>query len=121
MALPVPNHREPSDDICIELLYQDEDIKRTDELGRCLYLSNEFNHVSGRHISEDLNYKYVPKLKSDKLRIIDSDVYNDRNQNVALPKVQFAQHILDGDAGFTGINFDGFRGVFEQVNKVLIE
>jgi len=48
-ALPIPEHRKDTSDICIELYYKDDEIKRSEQSGRRLFLSHEFDPRSGKH------------------------------------------------------------------------
>ena len=46
--VPVPPHRTGEPGACIELYYTDDELRTTDEAGRRLFLSTEFNPTSGR-------------------------------------------------------------------------
>ena len=75
LAIPVPSHRQDTPNVCIELYYEDSEIKRLSPEGRRLYLSNEFDGQSGRHtVDADLNCLELNKIKANRLSIIDSRV-----------------------------------------------
>ena len=53
VALPIPEHRQSTPNICIEFYYKDEDIQRVDSNGRRLYIGTEF---SSRTVGTILNH-----------------------------------------------------------------
>jgi RNA-directed DNA polymerase len=118
LGLPIPPHRQQTPLIAIELLYSDADIRRTDEEGRRLFLSREFHQDSGRHLEEDLNYRYPPRLRTDRLLVIDDDVFDIGHRNVALPKSSFAKCVLELDKRFEGMNFSAFEPIFEDILEI---
>ena len=89
--LPKPAHRD-FDNLCIEHFYSDEDLFRVDSKGRRLYFSVEFDSTTGIH-KENTNLRCISlkKLKSGPFNIIDSDVRNEHDTNVALSKNEFAR------------------------------
>jgi RNA-directed DNA polymerase len=118
-AIPVPKHREPTiREVCIEFYYKDEEIKRPDSQGRRLFLSTEFDKRTCRHL-ENKNLS-IPSKSGSQLKIIDSDVYNEDNKNVALSKNSFAENILANVEGFNNFNFIEFTAIFEIVEKILL-
>lgn len=121
LALPVPKHREDMNDVCIELYYKDNDIVRRDENGKRLYLSREFNSMSGMHLEENnLMCKKYDKLKGE-LKILDDLVLDRVGNNVALSKDKFAENILNETAGFTNIDFSGFKSLFQRIVLIISE
>lgn len=119
-SIPVPSHRVHSPEVCIELYYRDEDITRVDTYGRRLFLSSEFHEKSGRHKSENLNCTDINKVRG-KLTVIENSVYDTNNNNVALPKNDFATYILNNEKGFTNVDFSEFRLIFETIRRIAIE
>lgn len=112
-ALPVPNHRQEDDGICIELFYTDEEIKRTDAHGRRLFLSSEFNPRSGRHRGrENLICANPGRSRGIGLVVVDGDVFDSSNQNVALPKSHFADYVLAEVENFDNFDVAAFGKVF---------
>ena len=91
--LPKPAHRD-FDNLCIEHFYSDEDLFRVDSKGRRLYFSGEFDSTTGIH-KENTNLRCISlkKLKSGPFNIIDSDVRNEHDTNVALSKNEFARAV----------------------------
>lgn len=115
-ALPIPPHRRNCKQITIELYYTDEEIKRTDEFGRRLFLSSEFEPKSGRHLQEPLNCTLRNKLGGPEVRVIDADVYDGSYANIALPKNYFAKHVLEGHANFNDFDVTAFEEVFRAIS-----
>jgi len=118
VLLPIPLHRN-FEEICIEHYYLDEDIKRVDKNGRRLFLSNEFDQNSGKHINENLIYIKRNYLQSNYPRILDSNVVNpDTGTKHALPKNDFADYIINQDERFDSINFEHFRNLFKLLDEI---
>lgn len=116
--LPIPSHRKENPNICIELLYEDDEITRKDSVGHRLFISSEFNPISGRHLKEDLNYTNQKRLEnSPHIFIIDDGVIDD-NSNVALPKSKFAEYILRNEKNFDDFDFSAFIPIFELFEEL---
>lgn len=117
-AIPIPRHRQDRDGICIELYYKDEEIKRKDNHGRRIFLSNEFSRISGRHLESDFNTD-KNKTKGEQLKIIDTDVFDKNDDNVALSKNSFADYIFQGSENFNDFDFEEFQEIFKVIDKIL--
>jgi RNA-directed DNA polymerase len=117
-AIPVPAHRVDISDICIEFYYQDKDIRRSDENGRRLYLSDEFDSKSGKHQSLNI---YTRSEKIRKMTIIDSQVYDFSGESIALSKDMFAQLIANGNPLFQNLDFSEFGKIFDVIVAILRE
>jgi RNA-directed DNA polymerase len=116
-AIPIPRHREGDRNVCIEHYYKDDEIKRQDSEGRRIFLSNEFNPKSLRHRKDgDLS---VPKLSNDQIKIIDNEVFNSENINVALPKADFASNVFEQKENFDDFDFTEFIAIFDVIRKIL--
>jgi len=122
MLLPVPSHRS-FDEICIEHYYTDEEIKTKTKKGFRIYLSNEFDKITGKHLTEEeIIYPNTSHLKASHPRIIDDNVQKlSIGKNIALPKRLFAEYISRGNGDFKKISFENFRGVFEQISQIVKE
>ena len=108
------------EEICIEHYYSDEEICQEDSNGRRLFLSHEFSKQSGRHISHsDLIATERNKIKSNQLKIIDCNVFDKEDNNIALSKNDFAEHILNARDGFNNFDFEAFHEVFQIIEKIL--
>lgn len=130
-VLPLPPHREETPSICIEHYYTDEEIKTPECINgikRRLYMGKEF-HKNGISLDEKLTCLDKNSCGEDSIKIIDggskkqvfliSD-YNNEN-NLALPKMDFAENILNKVEGFDQMNFDNFQLIFDLVKKILSE
>jgi RNA-directed DNA polymerase len=120
-ALPIPSHRMDTPFVCIELFYQDNEIKRKDKHGRRLFLNNEFDKKSGRHLGEDLNCVDRNKIRDPNLTIIDDLVFNSSNENIALSKNNFALNVLEKVDGYKDLDISEFRLIFNVIRKILSE
>ena len=122
-AIPVPAHRANTTDVCIELYYQDKDIKRKDANGRRLFLSDEFDSNNNSHKS--INEVYTISTKTRRpigVTIIDSQVYNFfTKESIALSKDNFAELIVNNDPSFQNVDFSEFSKIFDVVTTVLRE
>lgn len=119
-AIPVPSHRQDCPEISIELYYTDEEIKRADKKGRRLFLSNEFDCRSGRHITGDLNCTDLNKIRhADRIAIIDDRVFSGNNENAALPKNDFAEYVLGQADGFDDFDFSEFGKIFDTISMIV--
>ncbi|MDJ0568017.1 MAG: reverse transcriptase domain-containing protein [Pleurocapsa sp. MO_192.B19] len=118
-AIPIPPHRKDLKEICIEHYYTNEEICREDHNKRRIFLSNEFNHHSGRHKSLNFVVSNSKKINVNKLTIIDGEVYNENNQNVALSKNDFADSIYHKKKNFNNFDFNAFNNIFEIIDKII--
>lgn len=98
--LPKPDHRD-FDNLCIEHFYSDEDLFQVDSKGRRLYFSGEFDPATGIH-KENTNLRCISlkKLKSGPFNIIDNNVWNEHDTNVALSKNEFARAVTSQRRSF---------------------
>jgi tetratricopeptide (TPR) repeat protein len=122
-AIPIPSHRKDEAGVCIELYYTDDELRMPDTAGRRLFLSTEFSPVSGRVQANTAlsigNKGRLPIGKNAPIRIIDSEVYDERGQNVALSKADFARNVLEGKDAFANFHFEAFRAILALVNKII--
>jgi Cdc6-like AAA superfamily ATPase len=119
-AIPIPAHRKDQSAICIELYYTDNELRTTDDAGRRLFLPTEFNPGSGRLRSNaKLSIGNKGKLRS--ARIIDSDVYDDQEQNVALSKADFAKNVVAGVGAFGAFRFEAFQAIVSKIESIIDE
>jgi RNA-directed DNA polymerase len=106
--------------ICIELYYKDYEIQREDTENRRLFLSNEFRPKTGRHKDSDFIATDKNKIiKKDELKILDDNVFDRDEKNVALSKNRFADYILAGEKGFNDFDFEEFYEVFKTIEKIV--
>ena len=116
--LPRPAHRN-FEEICIEHLYENNELMTADENGRRIFLSSEFDKNTKRHISEELIYKDKKDLSIPYPFVIDNRVLNNEKVNVALPKNDFAEYILENKAGYNNFTFENFKPIFEIIKEII--
>lgn len=116
--LPQPAHRDFKE-ICIEHLYKDEDLLRKDLKGRRIYLSHEFDSVTGKHRTEDLLLRKRTDAACNYPKIVDSGVFKPNGDNVALSKNDFANSISNGYENFRDISFEHFHSIFELLLQIV--
>jgi hypothetical protein len=120
-AIPVPDHRDDAG-VCIELLFNDADLRTADPQGRRLFLSSEFNPISGRHLSDTtLSVGHKGKLATGptKIKVLDAEVYDLSHKNVALSKAEFATLIERGEGAFGLLDFTAFGKILEIVEQII--
>jgi RNA-directed DNA polymerase len=118
IALPVPPHR-IFNQVCIEHMYLDSEIKVPDASKRRLFFSDEFDTDTGKHKEEELTCTDKNILKRKYPAIIDSRVMNGEGSNVALAKNDFAENILNKVKGFDSFTFEHFKLVFNTIQEIL--
>ena len=116
--IPVPDHRVAAPNISIEFYYTDDEIKRPDKHGRRLFLSSEF-HPSSRHKRADLTCTDLNKINRKDVTIIDDKVFDKHHKNVALPKSQFADYILQQQEGFNDFDISEFQKIFDIIGMII--
>lgn len=126
LAIPVPAHRASSSGVCVELLYTDDELATPDAAGRRLFLTTEFNPTSGRHMSDPRlsvghKGKLTPTAGGRSARILDTDVFNERSENVALSKAMFANYVTERVEPFGHFQCDAFRPVFALIEAIIEE
>lgn len=121
-VIPVPNHRVETPEVCIELYYKDPEITRTDNLGRRLFLSNEFRPRSGRHLLDNLICTNFNKIRNEtKLSIVDDQVLDAHERNVALSKSDFADYVLNQEENFDDLDVYQFKLIFDIIQQIINE
>lgn len=124
ICIPAPEHRAYHTGISVEFLYQDNDLKKIDQNQRRIYLSDEFSEggrfLENREIvignSNIIKNKTSPELSM----VIDSDVIDLNDNNIALTKNNFATMVLNKQDVFSQMDFSGFHPLFEKINEILI-
>lgn len=123
-AIPVPDHREKCNNLCIEFYYSDNEIRTRDLNDRRIFLSSEFKKTTGRHKEDSsisvFNADKVKKFtNAEDAKIVDDDVFNDEEQNIALTKKDFATQVLNGNPPFDSFSFENFRIIFEIIEDII--
>ncbi|MDY3664240.1 MAG: AAA family ATPase [Campylobacter sp.] len=129
--IPVPDIRKENPNICIEHLYPDEIIKTevTDSennISRRLFMGNEFDE---RGISSTLNMICTKNsvCGENEISIIDGSSHDkvtkmeDKDTNLALSKMVFANMILEKKDPFNDIDFSNFVKIFIILKEIYNE
>jgi predicted ATPase len=129
ILLPVPEHRKNTPEICIEHYYSDDEIKTSvmiNGINRRLFMGYEFDR-EGRNRETGLFCTKRNICGKDKINIIEGSEdervidFNGGEENLALPKMEFAERIYKREAPFDKIKFDSFIPLFEVINDILNE
>lgn len=105
------------DGISTEFFYSDQELKSVVE-GKRLYIGSEFNHHSKRHITDSnlsIGGKNDNLNKAGKYVIVDCDVFNSNNENLALTKEKFAQEIYNKRINISPASLKNFKPVFDKI------
>jgi S-adenosylhomocysteine hydrolase len=114
-AIPVPTHRVGEPRICIEMYYEDTDLRRTDAEGRRLFLRKEFND-RGFHRSEP----FIWRDREKQTLVVESNVYDSSSQkSMALSKSAFAEYVKNQVPPFDQVGFEAFRQILDVFVTIL--
>jgi hypothetical protein len=85
-----------------------------------LYLSNEFNLDSGWHADESVYTPDLQKIResSRRISILDDRVFLS-GKNVALPKSDFAEYVLNKEDNFKDLDISEFKRVFDMISNIM--
>lgn len=122
MAIPIPEHRIDTPEICIEHYYLDDDIKREKD-GKRIYIGNEFCRKSGIHNEfGDIFCEKKNKCGADSYKIIDEDCFVARrgyeDDNIAMSKNDFADNIIKETDEFSNVNINAFKKIFDVIAEI---
>lgn len=137
-CIPVPSHRSATPQICIEHLYQDEEIKRevsfTDGTVRRIFMGNEFDKEGFSINSDEFYCKNKDCCGPEKIDIIDGSdkkkvmkpwekekTANGEPKNYALSKMNFATYVLERKKPFEQMDFSCFIPIFEIIRDILAD
>ncbi|MGD1820189.1 MAG: AAA family ATPase [Pleomorphochaeta sp.] len=128
-SIPIPNFREKTPLISIEHLYSDKVIKtqvlfNDTNIYRRLYLGYEFDtrgisselslFCEKRNICGPNNISIIEGSNKEKV----TKLNNNDNINLALPKMTFANMILDKKSPFDNVNFENFIEIFRILKEI---
>ena len=128
MAIPIPDHRNPDDAICIEHLYLDSEIKKEyiceDGVSRRVYLGNEFDEY-GRNLGDQKICTKCRICGSNSLKIIDgsSDARvvsstSSSTTNYALSKFEFADKVIIDKKSKSYLAFKKVFDIISDIYKI---
>lgn len=122
-ACSITDTQSYGEEISIELLYSRADLTKEWPDKRRLYLTDEFSNVS-HQLKTDKSVVCLHKTITDAIqrgiiKVVDSDVYNENEEKLAVSKEEFAKQIYEGKPPYENINVDGFKKIFETIEKIL--
>ncbi len=127
-CIPTPAHRTGYNNISIEFMYTDDDIRTLDDNGKRLLFSNEVEKRMTQPMtkkSPTIDYiKLDDPIEEDELnkKIYDQDVdkvVDSLGAAAGLSKSVFSQYILEEKEGFANFNIDPFRQIFEVISVII--
>ena len=130
-VIPVPQHRSNQNNICIEHYYSDAEIrtpKSVNGINRRIFTGDEFNDAGFGIESADKYYCNTRNICGpDKISVIDGSNNvrvtlkdeNGQGSNYALPKMEFAEAILNEDGEFANISSDNFSAIFDVLLQII--
>ena len=118
LVIPVPKSREEKQSISVEFLYRDEEIMRVDASGKRLFISTEFS-VTGRHKELDGVFCQKQDKIKNKANIIDNEIYDANDIDIALSKNNFADNVLNQIENFSNFDISEFGGIFNLIVEIL--
>lgn len=116
LAIPVPKFRDASERLCVELLYPDEVLALTDDAGRRLYRPAEFVLPAGRH-KQNSGIRLQNSARWQSKAIIDSEVYDINDNNVALGKAGFSA--LVGSRKLADSELVGLKALLDELQALV--
>lgn len=121
LAIPVPKNRKDYKNLCIELLYSDQDLSLTDKSGKRLFFDNEIKkEIMPGTVKVMAIPAVAPQEHSKKVfdELVDQ-IEDDKGNKVGISKAAFAQCILDKAKGFESVKFEGFEPLIKLIKEVL--
>lgn len=123
-AIPVPEHRQRHENISIEMYFTDKEIQTYDDQGRRLFLTSEFNEVSGKFKQDSkISIGNKGRLRGittpTRSKIVDSEVYDEYSKNIALSKADFAQNIWREIGQFALFDFNHFKQITDVIQLII--
>ena len=111
------------EEISIELLYSREDLTKKWPDRRRLFLTDEFSERSHQLKADtsivSQNKTIADAIKRGIVKVVDSEVYSDKEKELAVSKEEFAKQIYEGKQPYKNIKVDGFRKIFETIEGIL--
>lgn len=121
----LPDNPKYPNGISIEFLYDDNDIKKTTKDGKRLFIASEFTEDSHKLIADYLTNTTGNQVegyyKSGIIKIIDENVFDGTNKNIALSKNEFAKMILNKEPPFDDMDFSLFEPLLKSLEKIINE
>ena len=122
-ACSIRDTQDYCDEVSIELLYPREDVTKSGEDGKRLFLSDEFKEKS-QTLREDnsivcQNKTIIDAYNRSIIKVVDSKVYDSDERNIALTKAEFADRVYNGAKPYDSISVEGFRDILSTINEIV--
>lgn len=128
-CIPCPPHRRNYQNISIEFYYDDEDLKRKTIDGKRLLFTNEVEEVIVKNMTTNNleSKKYIlldDPISEDEFtkKVCDQycdDIYDKNGVNCAISKTVFANNIFSEMHGFSNVNFQHFKLIFDVIVRIV--
>lgn len=119
----IPDNEKYPNGISIEFLYKDQDIKKYDLNNRRLYIADEFKKVPKRLKSDPDIFTESNKVnayyRDDIIKIVDEQVFDKEDKNIALSKNDFALKVLNKEPPFNEMDFSGFISLLDTIQDIV--
>lgn len=126
-VLPIPKHRKETPEICIEHYYTDKDLQTPiviNGIERRIYMGGEFDNL-GLSLDKKLMCIDRNSCGQGKIRIIDGQsdkrvfrIEDESKENLALPKMDFAEAIYNLKEEMKNIDFTEFHLIFDIIKEI---
>ena len=123
-CIPLPAHRRSNgqNNISIEYLYSDDEIKQKLRNGKRLFFGSEFNPSTGRLI-EDSSICLGNQKGRGEDKIIENNggqaVYDSDDKNILAKKIEFAHAINTGEIQISKVSWQNFKPLFDVIRDIL--
>ena len=123
-CIPVPTHRVANDQnqISIEYLFTDDEVKSNVGNGTRLFFGTEFNDYTGRHLIETgLSLKHEKGRGKDKIIENNGDqaVFDEHINNKLAKKADFAEAVRTERIQVSDASWQNFAPIFDTIREIL--
>ena len=66
-----------------------------------------------------MNKTIADAIKRGIIKVVDSEVYNDKEKELAVSKEEFARQIYEGKPPYKNIKVDGFKKIIETIERLI--
>lgn len=124
ISIDIPEFRKyNTGGISIEFLYPDNDLKKTDQDGRRLFVTSEFREDGRLKENPEIGVENYHDVKAytlpEREKIQSDEVIHIRGNSLALSKEDFATKIYTQEPPFDTMDFSAFKTIFERIKNIL--
>ena len=124
LSIDIPEFRKyNTGGISIEFLYPDNDLKKTDQDGRRLFVTSEFREDGRLKENPEIGVENYHDVKAytlpEREKIQCDEVIHIRGNSLALSKEDFATKIYTQEPPFDTMDFSAFKTIFERIKNIL--